>query len=159
MTVLIKTKGVFDPNNVQGAAGWGAVIVAPGERDFTKGGPIHFRIKGSTEAELVAMANGLEAAMNLGAVETGERITFATDCREIVAVLLHLMPSFTAVGVPKIDPALRVRRELREAVMLPKFLDDVRVSRLSVSFELVNADPRALGAARSGMNVIRARAG
>lgn len=158
MTVIIKTKGVYDPNDCVGAAGWGVVLWTRRDGFFTRGGAIEDQIKGSTEAELIAVHKGIHEAQNLGLLERGGRVEVQTDSRELVAVLLHLIPSAQCLGPTKIECAIRVRRDLRESATMPRLIDDVRLNGLEVVFFLMKADNRALAAARIGMNQIRLRA-
>lgn len=158
MTVIIKTKGVYDPNDCVGAAGWGVVIWTKSDGFFTRGGSIEAQIKGSTEAELIAVHRGIEAAESLGMIRSGSRVEIQTDSRELVAVLLHLIPSAQCLGPTRVESAIRVRRDLRESATMPRLVEDVRLNGLEMVFFLMKADARALAVARSGMNQIRVRA-
>lgn len=154
---VIKVKGVFD-NHGSGDAGWGAVIEAPGAPWTSIGGPIDHSVRGSTESVLVAMTNGLTAAVARKTIGAASVVEISTDGREIVATLLALVRGTTLVGDERIEPAKEIRRDIRDGRSLADFMEVVNRWNLGISFRIERGDPRALAKARAGLVDAKARA-
>ncbi len=157
MFVTIKAKGVYDPNCVAGAAGYGYAIGSKGlMATLTGGGPATEAVGGSTESDAYAIWKGLEAADEADLLPPGARVRICTDSRELVAILLAIVPVSRVIGPDPIAMARRITPKIRDAQAVRAIFDIAQRRRLDVEFAIEATDPRTLERARDGMQLVRA---
>lgn len=113
------------------AAGWGAWMIGRSKPSASGGGEIRDRVYGSTQAELLAMANALHVAAKRGYLAEGAEIMLQSDSVQMLGMLRHQfgaadrpMPDLEhGIPTPAMDPKC-----WRGKKKTPKE-DDVSVSR------------------------------